>query len=245
MEDSIRKAAIVPIGNEILAGRTMDTNSHWIAQKLSDAGILLQDISVIPDETSRIIEKINQLRQIYDVVITTGGIGPTHDDITAQSIADAFQTPLIEHPQALEILTQFYGTDHLNSGRLKMAQIPQGASLIPNPISAAPGFYIDNVYVLAGVPDIMKSMMGYVLSLLGHAQPYISKIIKCPLPESHISSELAKIQDDFKDLDIGSYPSHKNGAFAVNIIVRGQSEICLNKAQKTIESMIARLQSEN
>lgn len=234
----IKTASIIPIGNEILSGKTLDKNSNWIAAKLSEHGIRLQQIRVIPDDKNRIVATVNELRARYNIVITTGGIGPTHDDITAESIADAFGRNLVRHPQAYETLKSFYGEENLNSGRLKMAMIPEGASLIDNPVSGAPGFRVDNVYVLAGVPDIMKAMMTQVLNDIVPGQPFLSKIIACPLPESRISEALEDIQNTFPDIDIGSYPSYRDGTYRVNIIARGQIEQDLMDVEAAVKKML-------
>ena len=234
----LKTAAIIPIGNEILSGKTLDKNSNWIAGKLSEHGVRLREIRVIPDDKNRIVATVNELRARHNIVITTGGIGPTHDDITAGSIADAFGRNLVRHPQAYETLKSFYGEENLNSGRLKMAMTPEGASLIDNPVSGAPGFRVDNVYVLAGVPDIMKAMMTQVLNDIVPGQPFLSKIIACPFPESRISKALEDIQNTFPDIDIGSYPSYRDGAYSVNIIARGQIEQDLMDVEVAVKNML-------
>ena len=235
--------ALVPVGNEILSGKTLDTNSNWIAAKLGAHGVVLKEIRVVPDQKDRIIEALNDLKKRYDYIITTGGIGPTHDDITAESVAQALDRKFIWHPEAYDSLLKYYGEDNLNEGRLKMAMMPEGARLIPNAVSGAPGFSVDNIFVLAGIPEVMKSMMGHVLTYITPGRPFVSKVIKCPFPESRIAGKLGEIQQRFQNIDIGSYPGHTNGGYPenngylVNVIIRGTDEASIEEAAKAIEQM--------
>ena len=244
LQESKRKTAgVLPIGNEILSGRTQDTNSSWIAKRLGERGIRLSEIRVIPDDEDRIISSLNEFRGRYDYVITTGGIGPTHDDITAACIAKALGRALLPNAQARQILLDYYGgnDEELTPPRLKMTMIPDGARLIHNPVSGAPGFHIDNIFTLAGIPQIMKAMMEYVLEEMAPGQPFLSKIIESPRSEGQIAEQLTKIQEQFPDVDIGSYPAAKDGKFSVNLIVRGQDEDRLNDAETAIRMMLVSL----
>lgn len=213
-------AAIVVIGNEILSGRTADRNTQHIAEKLNENGIALREAAVVPDIEAKIIDTVLRLSGEYDYVFTTGGIGPTHDDITAGCIAKAFDTPLEENAEARKLLEDHYG-DELTDARLKMAQIPVGASLVLNPVSAAPGFNIKNVYVMAGIPKIMHAMLDNILPTLLGGEPVVSESISCFIPESELARELGDIQRDYPDLDIGSYPFFKDGHHGLSVVVRG------------------------
>ena len=227
-------AAIVPVGNEILSGRTLEKNANWIAGKLSDIGLSLRQIRVIPDEVDIIINTVRELSASHDFLITTGGIGPTHDDKTAQSVGKAFGQNLQISQEAQQILTDYYGKDNLNEGRLKMAYIPQGATLIPNPVSAAPGFRINNVFVLAGIPEIMKGMMSHVLEEIGTGVPFETRVIDCPYPESEISVHLETVQKTFPDIEIGSYPGRVNETYFLKIMLRGKNTSLLDQAESKI-----------
>lgn len=244
-QDTNPKASVLAIGNEILTGKTLDANSNWIAQKLSDHGIRLCEIRVIPDDEKVIISSLKELKAHYDFVVTTGGIGPTHDDITAKSIAKCFYTNLEVNKQAYECLVQYYGSeDQMNTGRKKMAMIPQGAKLIPNPVTAAPGFHIGNVYVLAGVPKIVKAMLDYVLEKEKPGMPYLIKQILSTYPESCISDALSSIQNKYEDVEIGSYPAFDNPDYSVKIIIRGLNEKSLSKAAKDVRRALSEIEKE-
>lgn len=217
-------AAIIVIGDEILSGRTQDTNSNWIAQKLTEHGISLKEIRVVDDNQQSIISAVNALRKSYDYVFTTGGIGPTHDDITADSIAWAFDVPIAENEAARNKLLQHYGEAELSDARLRMARIPSGATLIDNPVSAAPGFQIENVYVMAGVPKIMQAMLDCVLPSLSSGAVVLSKTVSCQIQESVVAPILEDIQNMYEGVKIGSYPSYGNGTPRLNIVLRGIDE---------------------
>src|SRR6266478_4411945 len=187
-------ACVLISGNEILSGRTQDANLAFLAQGLNDAGIRLREARVIPDDTETIIATVNEARGKFDYVFTTGGIGPTHDDITAPSIARAFGVKLIVHPEAKRILESHYPPGGLNEARLRMAQVPEGASLLPNPISRAPGFRIANVFVLPGVPQIMQAIFNELKHRLKGGAKILSRSVSCTLGEGTIAKDLGALQ---------------------------------------------------
>ena len=213
-------AAIVIIGNEILSGRTQDVNVANISNWLNQLGVQLEEVRVIPDIEKIIIKTINEIRKKFEYVFTTGGIGPTHDDITSKSIAKAFNVKYCYHPDAYKILESYYEKGKFNTGRKKMAKMPKTASLIYNPSSAAPGFFIKNVYCLPGVPSILKSMLGGLNNKIIGGNKILSKTISLRTVESEISVPLEKIQNKFKNLEIGSYPFFKQGKIGVSIVMR-------------------------
>jgi molybdenum cofactor synthesis domain-containing protein len=215
------KAGLIIIGNEILSGRTADANTPWIAERLTGRGILLVEVRTIPDVERMIIDTVRELSGLYDYVFTTGGIGPTHDDITSDSIAKAFDVPLHQDPDAFKLLEDYYGIENLSDARLKMAMVPKGAKLIPNPISAAPGFIINNVHVMAGVPRIMQAMMDHILNEIKAGKPILSNTITCTLPESQVADDLTALQEKFPTIDIGSYPHYRGGSLGLSLVLRG------------------------
>ena len=231
-------AAILIIGDEILSGRTADQNTPWLAERLDTHGIKLCEVRVIPDDADAIIHAVNVLRPKYDYLLTTGGIGPTHDDITADSMAKAFGVPLYEDPEARKVLEEHYGETDLNEARLKMAIVPEGATLIDNPVSAAPGFIMDNVYVLAGVPRIMQGMVDTFIQDLAGGNPMQSNTVTCTLGESQIAKELGDIQDEYPDVSIGSYPQYRRGVLGLSIVLRSANlELLDNATQKVIATV--------
>jgi len=234
------RAALMIIGNEILSGRTQDVNLSHLATKMNEIGVQLAEARVVPDIESEIIECVNHLRAKYDYVFTTGGIGPTHDDITASCIAKAFEVPLIQHPEALKILTAHYKAldVELNEARLRMTMTPEGASLIDNPVSAAPGFKMGNVHVMAGVPKIMQAMLDSVLPTLKGGEVVQSKTILCSRPEGEIAEGLGRIQETFPDLDIGSYPAFASNGFRLSLVLRGVDSAMIEKATEDVVSLI-------
>jgi molybdenum cofactor synthesis domain-containing protein len=236
-------AALVIIGNEILSGRTQDANTYYIAQKLNDHGIVLSEVRVVPDVESKVIETVNAVRAEYDYVFTTGGIGPTHDDITAECVAKAFDVELEQNPDARELLLKHYGEADLNEARLRMARIPAGAVLIENPVSAAPGFQMGNVYVMAGVPKIMQAMMEGVLPNLQGGAPVLSNTVTCAIPESQIAPELGELQKECPAIDIGSYPNFRGGVLGLSVVARGtDGDLLKSVTDKIVE--IIRAQGE-
>ncbi|HEX5846384.1 MAG TPA: molybdopterin-binding protein, partial [Rhodoplanes sp.] len=199
-------AALLVIGNEILSGRTKDRNIGHIAEVLTGIGIDLKEVRVVVDEEPAIVAALNELRARYDYVFTTGGIGPTHDDITADSVAAAFGVPLDHHPRAVALLRERLGGGDLNPARMRMARIPRGGALIENRVSAAPGFWIGNVIVMAGVPAIMQAMLDEVRPKLRTGAKLIAETVRADLREGDIGSELAAVAAAYPDVTIGSYP---------------------------------------
>jgi len=235
-----KTAALLIIGNEILSGRTRDANMQFLGQNLAEIGINFVEARVIRDIEKAIIETILELSSKYDYVFTTGGIGPTHDDITAASIAKAFNSPLILHKQADEELAKHYQDKDLEytEARQKMAKIPQNASLIKNSVSVAPGFCINNVFVMAGVPKIMQAMFNAVKQNLTAGNKIHSVSYVKHSPESVIATPLSNIQEKFPDIDIGSYPDYNNGNPFVEIILRGEDEDKLQQALKELQNKL-------
>ena len=217
-------AAIIIIGNEILSGRTLDTNSITIALWLNSLGVKVQEVRVIPDVEDVIVQTINEVRKKNNYVFTTGGIGPTHDDITAKSISKAFNVKYEVNKEAYKILENYYKQGEFNEGRQKMAWTPSQAKLISNPTSGAPGFIIGNVYCLPGVPSILKSMLGGLNNLISGGKPIVSHTINLRTVESEIAKSLTLVQDSNKDVEIGSYPFFKAGKLGVNIVIRSDEQ---------------------
>jgi molybdenum cofactor synthesis domain-containing protein len=242
--DAAPTAAVLIIGNEILSGRTQDTNLNAIALKLTERGVRLREARVVADVEAEIVDAVRALSGRYDYVFTTGGIGPTHDDITAEAIAKAFGVPLIQHPEATERLLRHYGPDNATPSRLRMARIPQGANLIDNPVSAAPGFRIANVYVMAGVPAIMRGMLETVVAGLAGGAVMLQRSIACHLGESALAEPLTRIQDAHPNVEIGSYPWFKQGAYGVSLVVRGTDYAVLEGVAAEIARMIRDLGGE-
>jgi len=226
-------ASILIIGNEILSGRTQDTNTSTIATWLNSIGVSVAEVRVIPDIEETIIETLNFLRSKYDYVFTTGGIGPTHDDITAQSVSKAFGIKYEAHKEAFKILEAYYEPGKFNDGRQKMAWMPENAKLILNPTSGAPGFNIENVFSLPGVPSILKSMLGSITDKIVGGEPIKSLTISLRTVESEIASSLTKVQNENKDVEIGSYPFFHAGKLGVSIVIRSddQKKIDICKSQ--------------
>ena len=213
-------AAILIIGNEILSGRTQDTNTTTIALWLNSIGVKVQEVRVIPDIENTIIETVNHLRKVSDYVFTTGGIGPTHDDITAQSISKAFGIKYEIHKEAYKILEAYYKTGEFNEGRQKMVWMPENANLILNPTSGAPGFNIENVFCLPGVPSILKSMLGGLTNRIIGGDPILSYTINLRTVESEIAESLSNVQNKNQDVEIGSYPFFRAGKLGVSLVLR-------------------------
>lgn len=238
MSDTLKTAALIIIGNEILSGRTKDKNAGYIAEKMTEIGITMQEIRVIPDVEAIIIETVNLLRAQFDYIFTTGGIGPTHDDITAACVAKAFDVPIEQNEDAYNILLAHYGQDEFNEARQRMAQIPVGATLIDNPVSAAPGFRMGNVHVMAGVPKIMQAMLDSIIPTLIGGTPVKSITITCTLPESKIAIGLGNIQAQYPDIDIGSYPYFFAGNTGVSAVLRSTDLDKLEQASEAVSKMI-------
>jgi molybdenum cofactor synthesis domain-containing protein len=233
-------AAVLIIGNEILSGRTQDINLQYLAKRLGELGIRLNEARIIPDEMNDIVNSIQALSIAHTYVFTTGGIGFTHDDITAKSIAKAFGVEIEEHPEALRLLQEYYG-DALNEARRRMALIPVGATLIANPVSKAPGFQIGNVFVLAGVPSVMQAMFESLVGKLTGGKPIKYATVSCQLAEGIIADELTLLQDRHPEVDVGSYPYFKNGILGTSLVVRGVDSDSVASAVKDIADMVMSL----
>ena len=218
----MKTASIIIVGNEILSGRTQDTNSNYLAKMLVQRGISLEEIRVIPDDHKIIEDVVHKEASAKDYVFTSGGIGPTHDDITAEAVASCFDVPLSIREDAVELLAKNYqnGKKDLNEARLRMARIPKGAKLIENKISGAPGFIIKNVFVMAGVPKIFEAMVQEIILDLGSKNPILSKTLKIFKTESEISERLRNYADKYKEISIGSYPFNNSRKFGVEIVIR-------------------------
>jgi len=227
-------AAILIIGNEILSGRTKDTNTSSIALWLNSIGVKVKEVRVIADIESTIIETVNNLREANDYVFTTGGIGPTHDDITALSISKAFNLKYEIHKEAFKILEAYYKAGEFNEGRQKMVWMPKNANLILNPTSGAPGFSVKNVFCLPGVPSILKSMLGGLKDKIVGGDPILSHTISLRTVESEIANSLTKVQDNNKDIEIGSYPFFQAGKLGVSIVIRSEDKFKIDNCSSEI-----------
>lgn len=234
-------AAVLIIGDEILSGRTQDKNLAWLAEFLGRLGIEIREVRIVADEQAAIVAAVNALRATYTYVFTTGGIGPTPDDITAESIAAAFDVAYDFHPEAKKILENYYG-DQINDARMRMAKMPVTAKLIENPVSHAPGFYLENVYVLAGVPKIMQAMMLSLENTLARGKVRQSISIMIDLPESKIAATMMALPQHFPGVGIGSYPKMRDGGgYEVTLVLRGYDAAELEQAKKWLIKEIANL----
>ena len=225
------KAALIIIGNEILSGRTQDQNLSYLANWLNEIGIQLSEVRVIRDEEEVIVNTVNYLRENYDYLFTTGGIGPTHDDITSLSIAKAFDVELEVNDKALSILKEYYKDSELTDARMKMTMIPKGAELVENPVSKAPGFKMQNVFVMAGIPSIMQGMLEGAKKHLKGGGIIKSTSIDIFTPESNIAEELAELQNNYPDVEIGSYPFSKERRFGTSLVLRSEDELLLKQCE--------------
>ena len=238
-ETSNPTAAVLIIGNEILSGRTQDSNLNYIAKSLTAAGIRLSEARVVPDIEVEIVAVVNALRSRYTYVFTTGGIGPTHDDITADSIAKAFGVDISINEDARKLLLSYYiDPAKMTEARLRMARLPHGAKLVANPISAAPGFVLSNVYVMAGVPNIMQAMLDGIIPNLTHGPRIISVSVSGFVAESTIAKELGEVAALYPDLDIGSYPWVRDGRFGTALVTRGVNAAHVRAAVTAIHAMV-------
>ena len=233
MTNKTINASILIIGNEILSGRTQDTNTNTLSLWLNSLGVKVKEVRIVPDEETVIIETLNYLRKQHSYVFTTGGIGPTHDDITSKSVSKAFNVKYQIHEEAYKILEKYYKPGEFNEGRQRMVWMPKDANLILNPTSGAPGFYIENVFCLPGVPSILKSMLGGLKNIIIGGKPILSNTINLRTVESEIANSLSKVQKENKDVEIGSYPFFKAGKLGVSIVIRSvdQSKIDLCNEQ--------------
>jgi len=234
-------AAVLVIGDEILSGRTQDTNSSHIARFLGGLGIDLREVRVVGDVEAEIVAALNALRVAYDFVFTTGGIGPTHDDITADAVAKAFGVRLGYHPQVYAMLESRYPPGEFNDMRKRMARIPDGASLVSNPVSAAPGFHLGNVYVLAGVPMVMRAMLEQIAPDLPRLAVVKSITLEANLPEGTIAPGLALLQQAHPEVAIGSYPFYREGTpqpFGAQLVLRARDSEALESTAQALEEML-------
>jgi len=227
-------AAILIIGNEILSGRTQDTNTSTLATWLNSIGVKVEEVRVIPDIEKTIIDTLNLLKTTYDYVFTTGGIGPTHDDITAESVSKAFGLKYEIHKEAYKILEAYYKSGEFNEGRQKMVWMPENANLILNPTSGAPGFNVENVFCLPGVPSILKSMLGGLTNSIVGGEPILSLTISLRTVESEIADSLTKVQNDNQDVEIGSYPFFQAGKLGVSIVIRSEDQLKIDNCNSQI-----------
>ena len=231
-------AAIIVIGNEILSGRTQDVNIAHLSKWLNELGVKVDEVRVIPDVENSIVNTINEVRKNFTYIFTTGGIGPTHDDITSRSIAKAFNLSYRYHNEAYEILEKYYKPGEFNNSRKKMAMMPDKASLIYNPSSGAPGFIIDNVYCLPGVPSILKSMVDGLINKIVGGKKILSKTISVNTVESEIAKPLEDVQNKFLQVEIGSYPFFRLGKVGVSIVIRSTEWNQIENCAKQIQSFI-------
>ena len=234
-------AAMLVIGDEILSGRTRDANMHYLAGQLTERGIDLKEVRIVGDEAAEITGAAKVLSERYDHVFTSGGIGPTHDDITADCIAAAFNAPIDVRDDARALLADFYEKSgrELNAARLRMARIPDGAALIDNPVSVAPGFSLENVHVMAGVPSVFKAMVASVLPTLTGGAPLLSDTLRVVRGEGDIAGPLGVLAEQFDDLSFGSYPFQQDGIYGANLVVRGTDETRLNAAMDALRETFA------
>ena len=231
-------AGIIIIGNEVLSGRTKDINTSTLAKWLNSLGIQVKEVRIIADDEPIIIETVNNLRKRFNYIFTTGGIGPTHDDITAESVSKAFNLNYGFHKEAYSILEKYYKPGEFNDGRQKMAKMPTTANLILNPTSGAPGFYVDNVFCLPGVPSILQSMIGGLNNILIGGDPILNLTISLRTVESEIAKSITEIQNKNKDVEIGSYPFFKAGKLGVSIVLRSSNRNKLEQCNKEILNFV-------
>ena len=233
-------AAIIIIGNEVLSGRTKDINTSTLAKWLNSLGIEVREVRIVPDDEIAIIHTVNFLRERFNYIFTTGGIGPTHDDITAESISKAFKLEYGFHKEAYSILEKYYNPGEFNDGRQKMAKMPVKAKLILNPTSGAPGFYIENVFCLPGVPSILQSMIGGLNNILVGGDPILNLTISLRTVESKIANSISEIQNKNSDVEIGSYPFFRAGKLGASIVVRSSNKdklkICEDEILQLVKS---------
>lgn len=236
-------AAVLVIGDEILSGRTKDKNIGFIADTLTDIGVDLTEVRIVSDQEEAIVAAVRALSERYDFVFTSGGIGPTHDDITADSVAKAFGASIGIDQRAVDLLLPFWKSRGIepNEARLRMARIPEGAELIPNPVSAAPGFRIRNVFVMAGVPTIMQAMMDWVVKQLPAATPLVSETIEARRGEGEIAVPALEVQKAFPQVRIGSYPYHDGERFTTRLVLRSRDPKLLAAAKAAMEAALAAL----
>ena len=240
MEKAIKKvsAAVIIIGNEILSGRTQDINLLNLSKWLNELGVSVGEVRIIPDIEVTIVNTINTLKTKFKYVFTTGGIGPTHDDITSKSVAKAFNLKYGIHDEAFKILEKYYTPEKFNKGRQRMAMIPDKAELILNPSSGAPGFIVENVYCLPGVPSILKSMLGGLKNKIIGGKKILSSTLSLRTVESEIAQSLENVQKTFQEVDIGSYPFFQQGKIGVSIVMRSSNKNLILDCEKEIKEFV-------
>jgi molybdenum cofactor synthesis domain-containing protein len=238
MSERIVTAAVIIIGNEILSGRTQDTNLRDIAISLGKWGIRIGEARVVPDVESIIVATLNEMRAKHDYVLTTGGIGPTHDDITSECVAKAFGVPLIEHPEIAAIIRRRESPPHVMASRLRMALTPEGAGLIPNSTGGPPGFYKENVFVLAGIPTVMRAMLASLESYLVGGAVVQSRSVTVYLGESTIAEPLRALQAQYPNIDLGSYPFQRDERYGTMLVARGTDPATLDEVAAKLGAMI-------
>ena len=236
-------ASFIIIGDEILSGRTVDKNLNFLAVELSKIGINLAEVRVVPDVEEEIVTAVNELRVKYNYVFTSGGIGPTHDDITTSSIAKAFNVETYRDENAKKILEHHYAKDKLNESRLKMADIPRGASLLNNPVTSAPGFKMENVFVFAGVPKIMQAMFFASLEHLETGDKVTSKFIDCFITEGEVAEFLGNLQKKYQEIKIGSYPYIREGRLGTSFVFRSVNEKDIDESLKELQVFLDSIKS--
>ncbi len=237
-------AAIIVIGNEILSGRTQDVNVSFLSKWLNELGVRVNEVRIIDDSEKSIVKNINELKNKFKYIFTTGGIGPTHDDITSKSIAKAFNIKYDFHKEAYEILEKYYTPEKFNEGRKKMAKIPKGAKLIYNPSSGAPGFIVENVFCLPGVPSILQSMVHGLKDKIIGGSKILSQTITIQTVESEIAKSLEDVQKQFKNVEIGSYPFFRLGKIGVSLVIRSTKKNEIDECCKQIVSFVKKKKIE-
>ncbi|MQW86222.1 competence/damage-inducible protein A [Sinorhizobium saheli] len=237
---SIVTAAMLAIGDELLSGRTKDKNIGHLADMLTMVGIDLREVRIVADDEGAIVDAINALRSRYDHVFTSGGIGPTHDDITADAISKAFEVPCVHDAKAMELLAAMYERRGMEftEARKRMARMPAGAAHIPNPVSTAPGFAIGNIYVMAGVPQVFQAMLDALLPTLKAGTPVQSRTVRSPYGEGVIGGPLTQVQKNHPETSIGSYPKFDGKSFSTDIVIRARDEALLAAAEAEVTAMI-------
>ena len=244
MNKNSKNAGVIVIGNEILSGWTQDLNILYIGKRLEGLGIILSEVTIIPDIENDIINKVKAYSERYDYVFTTGGIGPTHDDITTASIAKAFNVNVVRNKDAVNRMEKYYQHSKLSEACLKMADIPEGATLINSHVSGAPAFQINNVFVLAGVPEIMRSMFDSLIEYLVSGPAILTASVCTNLTESKLACGMSEIQEKYQEVSIGSYPFFKQGNLGVNIVLRSADKGLLLSQHKLIEELVNNLKGQ-
>lgn len=243
MTNEVVTAAMLAIGDELLSGRTKDRNIGHLADMLTATGIDLEEVRIVPDEEDRIVEALNALRSRYDYIFTSGGIGPTHDDITADAIAKAFGVPCEYDAKAMKLMGDNYAARGIEftEGRQRMARMPRGSIHIDNPVSTAPGFNIGNVYVMAGVPSVFEAMLDNVIPTLRVGKQLLSRSVNCPFGEGAIAVPLRDIQAAHPETIIGSYPKYENGKFSTELVIRARDAEKLIAAEAAVKDMVEKI----